>query len=301
MMICRQCFQPKTIQEALGILREFRGEATILAGGTDLVIDLKTGKKRIQALVDISRLNGLDQIREENGNLWIGARVTHAQAAKSDSIQEKAVVLSEACLTVGSPQVRNMGTLIGNIVNAMPAADAAAALIALGARVRVVGSDDQERFIPAEQLYRGPGRSIIDSTREFIPHVEFPIPGSRSGSSFQRLSRRKALALPVLNTATFVRLDKGLKVFEEVRMVIGPVSPIPFRPREAEALLRNAPVTIKMIQKAAEVASEEASPRTSLRGGKEYRKEMVKVLVVRGIRQALVRIHPNLSIGEEGA
>jgi len=131
--------------------------------------------------------------------------------------------------------------------------------------------------------------------------VEFPIPGSRSGSSFQRLSRRKALALPVLNTAIFVRLDEGLKVFEEIRMVIGPVSPIPFRPREAEALLKNSPVTKEMIQKAGEVASEEASPRTSLRGGKEYRKEMVKVLVVRGLRQALVRVNSNLSIEEEEA
>lgn len=295
-MTCQRYFQPQTIQEAMVILKQFNGEASILAGGTDLMIDLKTGRKSIRVLVDISRLNGLDQIQEENGNLWIGARVTHAQVARSGLVRKKAPVLSEACLTVGSPQIRNMGTLVGNIVNAMPAADGAAALIALGARAKVIGCDHQERFIPVERLYQAPGRSIVDCTREFIPHVEFPIPESRSGSSFQRLSRRKALALPVLNAAIFVRLDEELKVFEEIRMVIGPVSPIPFRPQEAEALLNKSPVTKEMIRKAGEVASEEASPRTSLRGGKEYRKEMVKVLVERGIRQALVRIRPNLSI-----
>jgi CO/xanthine dehydrogenase FAD-binding subunit len=294
-MICHQYLQPKTIREAMTILRRFNGEARILAGGTDLMIDLKTGKKRVQVLVDISRLNGLNGIREENGNVWMGARVTHAQAAESDLIREKTPVLSEACLTVGSPQIRNMGTLVGNIVNAMPAADGATALIALGAWVNVIGCDHQERLIPVEQLYQGPGRSLIDSSRQFISHVEFPIPGPRSGSSFQRLSRRRALALPVLNAAILIRLDGSLKVFEEIRMVIGPVSPVPFRPQDAEALLKNSPISREVIRKAGEAASEEASPRTSLRGGREYRKEMIKVLVERGIRQALSRIHPDLS------
>ena len=136
---------------------------------------------------------------------------------------------------------------------------------------------------------------MIDSTREFIPHVEFPIPGPRSGSSFQRLARRKALSLPVLNAAVFVRLDEGLKIFEAVRMVIGPVAPIPFRPERAEGLLEGSSITEEVIREAGERASEEASPRTSLRGGKEYRKDMVKVLVARGLRQALVRVHPKFS------
>jgi len=293
-MICRHYFQPKTIEEVIATLVQFEGKARILAGGTDLMIDLKTEKKKVSGLVDISRIDGLDQIAIEAGNLRIGAMVTHAQASRSELLQKEAPVLSEACSTVGSPQIRNMGTVVGNIVNAMPAADGATALIALGARVRIMGSGG-DRLVPVEGVYQGPGRSVIDSTREFVPYAEFPIPGPRSGSSFQRLARRKALSLPVLNAAVSIRLDAGLKLFEAVRMVIGPVAPIPFRPERAEALLEGSLITEEVIQEAGEMASEESSPRTSLRGGKEYRKDMVKVLVARGLRQAVVRVHPKFS------
>jgi CO/xanthine dehydrogenase FAD-binding subunit len=295
MMICLQYVQPRTLQEAVAILNQFNGGARILAGGTDLMIDLKTDRKSATVLVDISRINGLDGINIVEGNVCIGARVTHSQASRSEILRKETPVLSEACSTVGSPQIRNMGTLVGNIVNAMPAADGATALIALGARAKVTGRNGQERIVPVEGLYRGPGQSAIDSTREFIPLVEFPIPGPRSGSSFQRLARRKALSLPVLNVATFIRLDSSFSAFEEVRMVVGPASPVPFRSKGAEALLMGSAVTEEVIRHAGERASQEASLRTSLRGGKEYRREMVKVLVERSLRQALVRIHPKFT------
>jgi len=292
MAICRQYFQPKTIQEAIAILKQWNGEARILAGGTDLVIDLKTGKKKVLALVDISQIDGLNEIRLAEGRLCLGAMVTHAQASRSDLIRRWAPVLSEACSSVGSAQIRNMGTLVGNVVNAMPAADGASALIVLEARVKAVDWDNQERSIPIGSLYKGPGESVIDSTREIVKEVEFHIPESPSGSSFQRLSRRKALSLPILNAAALVRLDKAVTVFEEARLVVGPVSPVPFRPRRAERLLLDSEITDPVIQEAARAASDESSPRTSLRAGGQYRKEMIKVLVERAICQALVRTHP---------
>jgi len=291
-MICQKYFQPKTIQEALETLQKFDGKARIIAGGTDLMVDLKTQKKKVDTLVDISQIEGLDEIRMDENRICIGAMVTHAQASRSNLIRKKTPVLSEACSTVGSPQVRNMGTLVGNIVNAMPAADAASALIALGAKVNVISTGKQERTVFIEQLYKGSGESLIDSTREIVTQVEFPLPESRSGSSFQRLSRRKGLSLPILNAAIFIHVDEDLKFFKEARMVIGPVSSAPFRPKRAEACLMGSMVTGEIIKQAAEAASEEASPRTSLRGSREYRKEMVKVLVGRGIHQSLVRIHP---------
>jgi carbon-monoxide dehydrogenase medium subunit len=296
-MICQTYFQPRTIEEVLDALRQGKGRVRILAGGTDLMIDLQNERKQVQGLVDISRVDGLNEIRIEGGIVRIGAGATHAQASRSELLREEASVLSEACSTVGSPQIRNLGTLVGNIVNAMPAADGAMALVALGAGARVLSCADQGRFVPVEQLYQGPGQSVIDSTQEFIPYIEFPIPGPRSGSSFQRLSRRKALALPVLNAAVFLRLDESLKTFEEVRIAIGPVSPVPFRSKGAEALLEGASVSEEAIERAGEIASEEASPRTSLRGGKEYRKEMVKVLVERGLRQSLRRLRPEFFNG----
>jgi carbon-monoxide dehydrogenase medium subunit len=295
-MICRHYIQPKTIQEAITLLNHFDGKARILAGGTDLLIDLKTEKKKAVALVDISRVSGLDAIRIEGENLCIGARVTHSQVSRSEFLKKNVPVLPEACSTVGSPQIRNMGTLVGNIVNAMPAADGAAALIALKAKVKVVGCDHRERIVPVTDLYQGPGQSMIDSTREFIPYVEFPIPGPRSGSSFQRLARRRALALPTLNAAVFIRLDETFRFFEEARIVMGPLSPLPFQPEGAESLLSGSPVSEEVIRRAGEIASGEASPRTSLRGGSEYRREMVKVLVERGLKTALSRVHPDFSV-----
>jgi carbon-monoxide dehydrogenase medium subunit len=294
-MLCQFYFKPKTIWEALDILKKFKGEARILAGGTDLMIDLKTQKRKVKALVDISQIEGLDKIREDDVNLYIGAMVTHTQASKSDLIIRRAVVLSEACSAIGSPQIRNMGTLVGNIVNAQPAADAALALMALGTRAKIVNWDNKEHTIPIEQLYKGPGESIVDSAREIVIELEFPLPDSHTSSAFQRLSRRKALSLPILNVAVFVRLNEGLKIFKEAHIVLGPVSPLPFRSKIAENFLMGSFVTAEVIEQTGLASSDEASPRASLRGGKEYRKEMVKVLVERGIRQALIRIHPKFS------
>ena len=294
-MYCQSYYQPETVQKAIEILRKFDGEARIIAGGTDLMIDLKSQRKKVTVLVDISKINGLDQVRMNHNHIHIGARVTHFQAIKSDLILKWAPVLAEACAAVGSPQIRNMGTLVGNIVNAMPAADGACALIALSGRLRIVGEGGHERVQPIEEIYKGPGESVIDSTREMVTEVEFPVPTAQSGSSFQRLSRRRALSLPVLNEAIFVCLDRDLKQFKDVRIVVGPVSPLPFRAKNAENLLKGAMVTRDIVKKAALVASEETSPRTSIRGGKEYRQQMVSVLMERGMGQALSRIDPMFS------
>jgi len=294
-MVCRSYFQPNSIRETIDILARFRGNARIIAGGTDLVIELKTQKRKVEALVDISKVEGLSDIKIDGNMLHLGAMVTHTQASKSDVILKRTPVLAEACSTVGSPQIRNMGTLVGNIVNAMPAADGACALIALCGRLRIVGEDGHERLQPIEEVYKGPGESLIDSTREMVTEVEFPVPTAQSGSSFQRLSRRKALSLPVLNEAVWVCLDQGLKKFEDARIVIGPVSPLPFRAKNAENFLKGAMVTRDIVKKAALVASEESSPRTSIRGGKEYRQQMVSVLMERAVGQALSRIDPMFS------
>jgi carbon-monoxide dehydrogenase medium subunit len=192
-----------------------------------------------------------------------------------------------------------MGTLIGNVVNAMPAADGATALIALEAAAKVMDCAGRERVVPVTELYKGPGQSGIDSTREFIPYVEFPVPDPDCGSSFQRLAKRRALALPTLNAAVFVRLNRERSCFKEVRIVIGPVSPLPFRARNAESVLAGSPVTEERIRKACQAASEEAAPRNSLRGGKEYRKEMVKVLVERAVQNAVARVYSRQTAPEE--
>jgi carbon-monoxide dehydrogenase medium subunit len=291
MKICNAYFLPKKIEEATALLKQYNGEARIIAGGTDLIIDLKIKKKKVNVLVDISKVEGLNEIRFENGRFSLGAMVTHAQVSKSELVRKWAPVLAEASSAIGSPQIRNMGTLVGNVVNAMPAADGALALIVLNATGKIIDCDNKERVVPIHSLYRGVGDSRIDSTREILKEIEFFLPSSPYGSSFERLSKRKALSLPIINVAVFLRLNQELSIFEEVRIVLGPVAPIPYRPEKAENLLRRSEITKKVIKEAARLASEEASPRNSIRGGTLYRKEMIKILIERGIWRSLYQIN----------
>lgn len=295
MAICEAYFLPKTLEEATAILKEYEGEARVVAGGTDLMIDLKTKKRKVRGLVDLSRVDGLGEIRFAEGRVSLGAMVTHTLASRCESIQKWVPVLSEASSAVGSPQVRNMGTLVGNVVNAMPAADGALALLALEARGKIVDWNQRERIVPLRELYKGVGESWVDSTCEIVKEVEFTIPRPPFGSAFLRLSRRKALSLPILNVAVSVRLDQDLSTFKEVRLVVGPVAPVPFQPEKAVALLMGSKVTAKAIREASRLASEESSPRSSLRAGSLYRKEMVRVLVERALCRALSRVHPKFS------
>ncbi|MCX5844312.1 MAG: FAD binding domain-containing protein, partial [Deltaproteobacteria bacterium] len=129
---------PDSVQEALEILLSHKGEARIIAGGTDLVIDLRKGSKKARCLVDIGKIEDLKKINYDGDEIVIGSCVTHSQVVSSRVIQDKATVLAEAAATIGSPQIRNIGTVVGNVVNAQPAADAAVALFALNARAEIV-------------------------------------------------------------------------------------------------------------------------------------------------------------------
>ena len=154
---------PKSAEEALQVLRSHEGEARIIAGGTDLVPDLKDGVRRVKCLVDISEIESLKKIEPDGTLIRIGAGVTHAQAASSRLIREQATLLAEAAQAVGSPLIRNQGTIAGNVVNAQPAADTAVALLALDAEVEILSSGGTRR-VPVEQIYESLGVSRIDST-----------------------------------------------------------------------------------------------------------------------------------------
>jgi CO/xanthine dehydrogenase FAD-binding subunit len=176
---------------------------------------------------------------------------------------------------------------VGNVVNAQPAADTAVALFALDAQVEIL-SDKGVRVVPVENVYQGVGVSRIDSTSEIVTALYFKGLGSNQGSAFFRLAQRKALALPMLNVAAVVSIQAGS--FEEARIVIAPVAPLPFRSRKAEAALKHAAVGSASIDKAVEIAASESRPRGSaLRGSAEYRREMVKVLLRRALGRATER------------
>jgi len=287
-MLWQRYYRPESISEALEVLSSEHGRARLVAGATDLVIQLRRGELQTDALVDVTRIRSLQFVRRNGAKIEIGALVTHAEVARSELVNERAPVLCEACFQVGSPQIRNVGTVVGNVVSAEPAGDSIIALLALDARLTIVGPG-YEKQMPVVQACLAPGRSIIDPTREMVTHLEFELPLASYGSAYERLAQRHSLALPIMAVGAFVVLDLESRCFESARIGIGPVAPVPFRATAAEDLLRGAAVEIPLICEAACLAGRDAAPRDSVRGDAAYRKQMVQVLVRRALVRAVKR------------
>jgi CO/xanthine dehydrogenase FAD-binding subunit len=278
---------PATVQEALEMLMAHPGESQIIAGGTDLVLQSKRSQRPATVIVDITRIPGLDFIVERDGLIVIGCQTTHAQIAVSSLIRQKAEALALACGSVGGPATRNVGTLVGNVVNALPAADGAVALFALDAEVEVADADGR-RWMPIAELYAGVGKCVLDPCAQMVTAIRFRPLEPGQASAYQRLANRKALALPTLAVGTVVGMKDG--VCDAVRIAMGPVAQTPFRAREAEAALMGQPPTPEAIAHAAELAEQAAQPRDSLlRGSRDYRQAMVGVLVRRALTQAVAK------------
>jgi len=286
-MVQRYIF-PETIEACLKELGKFSGEARIMAGGTDLILAIQRGECNPVALLDITRIAELEGIVEEDGEVHLGARVTHAVCASSPLIQKSGACLAEACATVGSPQVRHIATLVGNVVNAQPAADGAIALIALRARARIVSAQGGREDL-VENLYAGIGHSRVDSSRELLSYLCFPPTKDGEGSAFLRIAPLNAVGLPVLNGAAWVSLNE--QRIADIRIALGPVSDRPFRAQKTEAVLKGSCWdNTNLLEEAASVASEEANPRDSLlRGSVEYRRELIRRLMKRLLKTAIGR------------
>ncbi len=278
---------PASLDEALSMLAEYKGEARVIAGGTDLVPQLKKKERKVKCLVDVSRLPELKGIHRQDDVIRIGAAVTHQKLAASKLLQEQASALAQGAAAVGSPQIRFMGTVGGNVVNAQPAADTAIPLLALGAEAEIASSKGTRRE-PLEALYVRPGESKVDASSEILVALRFPALARHEGSAYARLAKRRALSLPILNAAVVVHMGGDGRMLKEVSMALGPVALMPFRAREAEAALRGYTMDEEVLESALEIASREAQPRSNpLRGSAEYRREMVKVLLRRALERAL--------------
>ena len=179
--------KPKGVPEALTLLEQSAGRGRVIAGGTDLVLQLRRRDQAADLLVDVSEIDELKRIREDEGWILIGAAVTHAEVANSPLILGEARALADGCGRVGSPQIRNIATLMGNVINAQPAADGAVPLAALDAEIKVV-SKAGERWIPMEEAYLGLGRSAIDATREVAAEIRFRKPERGARTGFFRVS-----------------------------------------------------------------------------------------------------------------
>jgi CO/xanthine dehydrogenase FAD-binding subunit len=239
-------FLPGNLLEALEILEEKQGSARVLAGGTDLVLNQRRSVTKAKTIVDISRVPDLDRIEKEKDTIHIGAMCTHTQASESPLIRKFLPALAHACNQIGSPQIRNMGTLVGNIVSAQPGADAALALHAFDTSV-TVASTSGIRIMPIHDLYAGIGLCCINSSLDIITRISVRLPEKRMVNAFERLSPRGTLTLPVVNTGVSLELNEEDRV-AYARIAVGPVSSKPFRAQKAESFLIGRSLVSKVFQ-----------------------------------------------------
>jgi nicotinate dehydrogenase FAD-subunit len=274
---------PATLGEACDLLWDFREEGKIIAGGTDLVIGLRKGDLRPRCLIDITRIGEVRKIEDRGNGISIGAGVTHTELASSSLMRQFGKVLSQAASWIGSPQIRNLGTLGGNIVNASPAADTLPPLMVLDAVGRVV-SKEGERDIPFLQLISRPYETTLKSY-EILAQVYFPKPPSTIKSSFVRLARREAMAIARMSVAVIVQLERGR--FEDVRISVGSATPTPRRMTDAEGVLKGRSLDEAGLKLAAYQVSETMIRHSGIRPSTSYKKPVVEALLMRAMRGAL--------------
>lgn len=275
--------EPRSLREAVSLLQTHGSSARILAGGTDLLVQMKLEKIQPQHLVYISKIPELRFLTEGQG-LRIGPLMVHRDLEKSSVVRERYAALFEAARSVTSVQVRSMGTLGGNLCHASPAADSAPALIALGARIKIAGGAG-DRMLPLEDFFIGPGKNCL-KPGELLAEIQVPDSGPASGSAFLKLTR-VAADLAKVNAAAFIQREKD--VCRECRIASGAVAPKPLRLKQVEEILRGKRFSEDLCRVAGEKAAEEIQPITDIRSTAWYRREVIKILVRDALKQAWAR------------
>ena len=269
---------PETLPEALALLAEGAGEVTPVSGGTNLVVDLRGGRRRSGTLMNIAGMGGLCGIRREEGHLVIGGGVTVADLLDGPLVSGHASILKDAASVFGGPLVRNRATVGGNLADASPAADLAPPLLALDAEVELASAEGNRR-VPLEEFLVGVRETLL-KPQELLVAVRCPVPLPHSAGGFYKLGLRKADAISVASVAVMVEGD-GDGRCRQARIALGAVAPRPIRARAAEDLLRGRKLDPATIAKAARLASESASPIDDIRGSAAYRQRVIGVLVRR--------------------
>jgi CO/xanthine dehydrogenase FAD-binding subunit len=277
--------EPASLDEALALLSEHDG-AALVAGGTDLVVGTRQGKRTLpETLVAIHRLPGLDGIAEDGGALAIGALATHDAIERSELVRGRWTALADASAIVGSPATRHVGTLGGNLANASPAMETGAPLTVFGAEVEL-RSPGGTRSVAVESLWAGPGRTTA-APGEMITGVRVPAPAGGSGSAYVRLEYRRAMEIAVVGAAALVTLDGG--TVAGARVALTAVAPTIVRSPAAEAALRGSEPTAAAIAAAAAAVHDAAAPISDVRGSDAYRRAMIEVIARRAIDVAARR------------
>ena len=279
----QEYFITASIQETLQLLSESKEKARIIAGATDLILEMERGvRKGIETLIDISRISGLDEIRvDEQGWIHLGPTVTHNHVVASQILRDQAVPLVQAAWQVGSPQIRNRGTVAGNLITASPANDTITPLMALDAMV-VLRSVRGERRIGLSQFYSGVRRTVMQPD-ELLVDICFPRLQPDDRGAYIKLALRQAQAISVVNAAVVVKFDGP--IIRQAAITLGAVAPTIIHAVEAEDFLKGRVLNHDIIHQTASLALKSAHPIDDIRGSAAYRLEMSRVACLRALEQ----------------
>lgn len=276
--------QPGSVDEACQIMSAYGPKAKVLAGGTDLIVNMKKKILAPQHLVCLSKIAPMHGIEQKNGEIIIGGRYTVAELTVDTLVEEKLGALRSGAKALGSPLVRNRATIGGNICSARPAADLPPPLIAYGATA-VLQSSKGKREVPLNAFFKGPGLIETD-VNEVLTEVRVPAPREGQGAAYLNLGTRKACDCNIVNVASFIALNEKDGSIEKARIVLGSVGPTPLRAKSAEKVLMGQKPEESLFLRAGEAARLDCTPIDDFRSSAGYRKAMVAVLTKRTLEQA---------------
>lgn len=276
---------PTSLAETVALLEQHKADAKLIGGGTDLIVQMKQKLITPTLIINLLEVPELKGIEKNNNVLRIGSVVKHAVLESSPLLRGGWEILASAAHKVGSPQIRSLGTIGGNLCNASPSADTAPTLLVLEAEVKLISPRGEQR-LPIESFFIGPGLSVLEKD-EVMKEIIIPKAPPNSSSAYLKLGRRKSVDLALVSAAVVLTLNPKTGICERGRVALGSVSPTPIRAKQTEKILEGKKLDESVIREAGERAQKECRPISDIRASVEYRKEMVKVLVERAIKQCL--------------
>jgi len=276
--------EPVTIEEAVSLLERYGDSAQVLAGGTDLVVQMKNRIIKPKYVISLRKIADLGCIENDGAGLRIGALATISSLEKHEEVKQRFPIVSQAAGLV-SIAIRNTATVGGNLCTASPSADTPPALIALGATAHIIGPAG-ERKVLLEDFLLGPGETVLEES-EIVTAIEIPPTSARAGGVYLKYAIKGSSDLAIVGVAVLLSLNGNSRVCEKARIVLGAVAPTPIRVRQAEIILEGKQIGEEEIEESARAAPAETQPISDTRASVEYRKEMTYVFTRHAIREAL--------------
>jgi carbon-monoxide dehydrogenase medium subunit len=290
-------FAPGSLPQALTLLDNIQQTAKVLAGGTDLIAQMRAGRAQPAVIIDVKNIPELNRLEwDTDRTLHIGAAVPIRTVVDFPHFQQRFSMLHQGCSLIGSTRVRNRATIGGNICNAAPSADSAPALLCLGAKA-LIAQQKGTRMVPIEDIFRGPGKTSL-AANELLVELEIPAAPARSAGCYLRHTPREEMDIAVAGVAAFLVLAPHGKTCREAGIALSAVAPTPIRVPAADALLFGKIPNRDLIAQVAEKVAAAASPISDIRSSAEYRRELVRVLTRRALQAACETLNIQIEGGD---